>query len=107
MVIAARQRQDVGDIVSLLNSREHFIDFGTFPTEYTDLQFLSLESLFDNLLRGQDAVCASIGNGLSQLDSTDDPAAVQLLTAIQIRQKEAAASLKELQTQLVQPNAST
>ena len=54
MVIAARQRQDVADIASLLTSREHVIDFGTFPTDYTDLQFLALDGVFDNLNRSQE-----------------------------------------------------
>ena len=56
-VLAARQRQDVGEIVSLLTAREHFIDFGSFPTEYTDLQFISLKALMGRLKASQSLIC--------------------------------------------------
>jgi hypothetical protein len=103
--IAARQRQDVADIVSLLTVREHFIDFGSFPTEYTDLQFVALEALFDSLHGSQQIVCDSITSALSELSKDDDEEAVLLLTAIKTRQAEAAAALKELQEQLATPAA--
>ena len=98
--IAARQRQDVADIVSLLTAREHFIDFGSFPTEYTDLQFIALEALFDSLHKSQRTVCDSIDSALSELSKGDDEEAVLLLTAISTRQTEAAAALKEVQEEL-------
>lgn len=103
--IAARQRQDVADIVSLLTAREHFIDFGSFPTEYTDLQFIALEALFDSLHRSQATVCDSIAAALSQLREGRDEEAVDLLAAIEIRQKEAATALKEVQEQLTTSSA--
>jgi hypothetical protein len=95
--IAARQRQDVADIVSLLTAREHFIDFGSFPTEYTDLQFIALEALFDSLHKSQQTVCDSVASALSELSKGDDEEAVLLLTAIRTRQTEAVAALKEVQ----------
>ena len=49
LVLAARQRQDVAELATLLTSREHFIDFGSFPTEYTDQQFLSLQSIIGRI----------------------------------------------------------
>lgn len=107
LVIAERQRQDVADIAALLTAREHFIDFGTFPTEYTDLQFLALESLFENLHSSQNSVCESITGAVSQIASSGDEAAVGLLKAVEVRQKEAATALKELETQLKESEAST
>lgn len=104
-VLAARQRQDVSDIVSLLTSREFPIDFGAYPTEYTDQQFLSLESLFHNLRASQDLVCSSISSGLQAI-GTDDEAATALLSAIDVRQKEVAHALKELQRELKESGAS-
>ncbi|MDG1893792.1 MAG: hypothetical protein P8J37_02680 [Fuerstiella sp.] len=98
--IAARQRQDVADVVTLLTAREHFIDFGSFPTEYTDLQFIALEALFDSLHKSQLTVCDSIASALSELSKSDDEEAVQLLTAIKTRQTEAAAALKSVQEEL-------
>ena len=98
LVIAERQRQDVSDIASLLTEREWFIDFGTFPTEYTDLQFLALEAVFDNIHRSQSAVCDQISGAISEVSA--DAEAAELLKAIDVRQKEAASALKELHEQL-------
>lgn len=105
-VIAARQRQDVTDIVALLNDREHPLDFGTYPTEYTDQQFLGLGAVFNNLRSSQDAICASIANGLSAIQGSGDEQAVQLLSVIEIRQKEVVHALKELQRELKESGAS-
>jgi hypothetical protein len=103
--IAARQRQDVADIVSLLTAREHFIDFGSFPTEYTDLQFIALEAMFDSLHSSQATICDSIASALLQLREGGDEEAVDLLTAIETRQKEAVTALKDVQEQLATTSA--
>lgn len=100
LVLAARQRQDVSDIVEELNDREHPIDFGTFPTEYTDLQFLSLGALFDPLLHSQKLVAESLDAAIGQLSTLGDTEAAQLLQAIKIRQAEITTALGELQQQL-------
>ena len=105
-VIAARQRQDVTDIVTLLNDREHPLDFGTYPTEYTDQQFLGLGAVFNNLRSSQDAICASISNGLSAIQDSGDEQAAELLSVIEIRQKEVVHALKELQRELKESGAS-
>ena len=106
MVIAERQRQDVADIVALLTEREHFIDFGSFPTEYTDLQFLALENLFESLHSSKAAVLTSLAEGLAAVRAANDSEAAELLAAVETRQKEAAAALKELQQQLNESQAS-
>ncbi|MEQ9410399.1 MAG: hypothetical protein RIK87_21875 [Fuerstiella sp.] len=100
LVIAARQRQDVADIAALLTKREHYIDFGSFPTEYTDLQFLALSTLFEWLHNSQATVLASIQTGLQKVRDAGDSEAAELLTAVETRQQEAATALKELEQQL-------
>lgn len=105
-VIAVRQRQDVADIVTLLNDREYPLDFGTYPTEYTDQQFLGLGAVFNNLRSSQDAVCASIAAGLASVQAEGDEEARQLLSVIEIRQKEVVHALKELQLELKESGAS-
>ena len=100
MVISARQRQDVADIASLLTAREWFIDFGTFPTEYTDLQFLALDNILDMIHQSQTSVCGSVTRGLAEVTAAGDTAAAELLSAVEIRQKDATAALKELHEQL-------
>ena len=98
MVIAERQRQDVAEIASLLTEREWFIDFGTFPTEYTDLQFLALEAIFENIHRSQSSVCAQLDEVVGQI--SEDAESVDLIRAIGIRQAESATALKELHAEL-------
>ena len=103
-VLAARQRQDVGDVAALLTEREFAIDFGTFPTEYTDLQFLSLEALFGSIRQGQSDVLEEIAAAISALRQSGDAEAVTLLEAVEIHEKEIAVALQELNEQ-PQPTA--
>ena len=51
-----RQQQSVGALASLLNAREWAIDFGTYPTDYTDLHFIALDFLLAQLVENQEAV---------------------------------------------------
>lgn len=105
MVIGARQRQDVGDIAQLLTEREQFIDFGTFPTEYTDLQFMSLDKVLAYIHQSQTSICDSISSGLVAVQDSGDEAAIAVLKAIEIRQKEATSALQDLHQQLTEASA--
>lgn len=99
-VLAARQRQDVGDIVQLLTDRDWFIDFGTYPTEYTDLHFISLASIFDWLLNGQSQIADRLAEALTSLKEAGDTAASELLETVALRQNDLASAIKELQQEL-------
>lgn len=105
-VLAVRQRQDVAEIAELLTERECFLQFGAYPTEYTDQQFLALEAVFNNLRSSQDQVCMAIGTALEESRAADDAAVNQLLTTIEVRQKEVAHALEELQRELKESGAS-
>ena len=100
LVLAARQRQDVAEIVALLNEREYPIDFGSFPTEYTDLQFLALGSMFEWLHNSQGIVLSSIETAVQQLTAAGDEEGAALLKLIEMHQKEDAKALKDLHQQL-------
>lgn len=91
---AASQRDDVGAIARFLNSREHFIDFGTFPTEYTDLQFLALESMLGSSINGQRQICQSIEQTYAAVDPGDTTALV-LLAGILANEKQLLQTLEE------------
>lgn len=101
-VVAARQRQDVTEIVDLLTGREHFVDFGAFPTEYTDLQFLALDKLFDDLTTSQSALCEQISAAAAELSAIEDEEAAALLTSILTHQKDAGTALNELKAELAE-----
>lgn len=106
LIIAARQRQDVSEMVSLLTEREHFVDFGSFPTEYTDQQFLALDTLIEKIRASQTLVLASISNGLASSNAEGDDEISELLKVIEVRQKDIATALEALQRELAEPNAS-
>lgn len=84
---AAAQRDNVGTIARFLNSREHFIDFGSFPTEYTDLQFLALDSMLSSILNGQRQICLSLEETATAVDQ-EDSAAIELLAGVLASEKQ-------------------
>jgi hypothetical protein len=98
--IAADQRADVSEIVQLLMNREHVIDFGSFPTEYTDLHFMSLQNLMDLLKGSQQLICRQLGDAAESLRTAGDAEGAKLLAQIQSHQQDAARALSELQLEL-------
>jgi len=105
VVLAARQRQDVSEIAALLDQREHFIDFGTFPTEYTDQQFLSLQSEMCGLKRSQELVCNRIKNSIVSLRTAGDAEAAELLTTIESHERDILRCLGEIEKTLATHSA--
>ncbi|HAD62413.1 MAG TPA: hypothetical protein DCG12_24500 [Planctomycetaceae bacterium] len=99
LALAESQRSDVAAIVELLNEREHFIDFGSFPTEYTDLQFLALDAMFSWLENSQQVVIASTAAAEQTVKAAEDAEAAELMEVIHSRQKELADKLKEVRSQ--------
>ncbi len=99
-VLAERQRQDVSELVQLLLARDWSIDFGTFPTEYTDLHFISLSTLFERLENGQQKIAGRLAATKQALGEVSDEEATALVDAIILRQSDLAACLKKLQQEL-------
>jgi hypothetical protein len=99
-VLAARQRQDVGEIVSLLTAREHFIDFGSFPTEYTDLQFLSLRALMGRLKVSQRLICDRLATSTVSLRTAGDSEGADLLTTLESHERDILRALQEIEQEL-------
>lgn len=54
--LVKQQSQSVARLVELLDSDGHTIEFGSYPTEYTDKQFLSLDYLQRDMLENQKGV---------------------------------------------------
>lgn len=53
--LVERQQAAVDRITDLLIERHWLVEFGTYPTEYTDLQYLSLEFLLAQTLENAEA----------------------------------------------------
>ncbi len=78
--LAALQRQEVAALSELLDQRGHVIDFGGYPTEYTDLHFVSLDFLLSRILSGEQAVVVELDDAAHAC--IDDPAAVDVLKEV-------------------------
>lgn len=102
-VLAARQRQDVGEIVSLLTDREHFIDFGSFPTEYTDQQFLSLQVLIGGLKHSQNLICDRIATAAVSLKTAGDVEGEKVLNAVEAHEQDILRALSEVEQEFTSP----
>ena len=96
-VLAVRQRQDVGDLARLLNDREWNIDFGAYPTEYTDMQFLSLSALFNQLIFAQSVIGDQLSTTVADLRGLGDLEAADWVEVIRLRESDLAGALKEIQ----------
>lgn len=79
--LIARQQLVVDRIVELLTDRHHLVEFGTYPTEYTDLQFLSLDFLLKQTLRNARADAELIATSREKLAGDADAIAVIDLAA--------------------------
>ena len=78
LVIA--QKDNLALLTDLLIQRRWNIDFGSFPTEYSDLHFVALDYLILQLIENQKALIADIEQ--SQKASADDAPALELLSEI-------------------------
>lgn len=102
-VIADRQKQDVSEIVSLLLDREHSIDFGSFPTEYTDLHFISLQSLLGHLQTSQQRICQSIDDASESLRAAGDVEGAETLAQIRPHESDIQSALNAISAELKSP----
>lgn len=99
-VLAARQRQDVGELVNLLSAREYHIDFGSFPTEYTDQQFLGLSVLIGRLKHSQKLICDRISAAVVSLATAGDSEASEILRSVGHHEAEILKALGEIEQEL-------
>jgi hypothetical protein len=99
-VLASRQRQHVAELVHVLVNREYPIDFGSFPTEYTDLQFLSLETMLNRIQTSMSMISAGLKLAAVSLQTAGDTEGSELVTSIEIREQDIARALREIAAEL-------
>jgi hypothetical protein len=92
--LAAQQREHVARLAELLAERGWPIDFGGYPTDYTDLHFLSLDFFLPRLAEAQASVVAELDEAVHTC--IDDPAAVALLRDVLAGEREIAERLKAI-----------
>ncbi len=97
--LAARQRQDVRLIAELLTGREWPIDFGSFPTEYTDMHFISLSTMLDSLKQSQSSIHRRLDATAAGVRAAGDDEAGELLSQVAIHEAEILSALCDVQRQ--------
>ena len=94
--IVAIQQQHVRQLVDLLMQRGWSIDFGGFPSTYTDLHFLSLKYLLKIILVNQNLVLAELDEALHTC--VDDPEAAALIGEILASERQITEKLQSLRS---------
>ena len=92
--LAVRRRESVGRLADQLVEREWPVDFGTYPTEYTDLHYVGLDYLLSQLVHDQKRVTAGIERTLRA--ASGDAQAKPLLEEILNSERDTLARLQKL-----------
>lgn len=92
--LAAEQRADVGRLAEFLDRRGWMIDFGAYPSDYTDLHFLALKYFLPRVVQDQAAIVAELDEAVHTC--VDDPAAVAVLQPILATERKILASLETM-----------
>lgn len=86
------QRRQIVKLAELMTSQKlSFIDQGTYPTEYTDLQYLSFSYLLDKIIADQQAVSSDLERAIKECGPDSEIGAL----LIQIR-SDIATTIEEL-----------
>jgi hypothetical protein len=88
------QKQQVGELAELLDDAEWTIDKGTYPTEYTDLHYVALSYLLDQLIQNQREVVEEAQRTLAACQS--HPEARRLVSEIEATQHKILEDLESL-----------
>ena len=92
--LVERQKVWIARLTDLLVARGWTIDFGVYPTEYTDLHYVALDYLLSALASNQTALLADVAQTL--MLCRDDVEASSLLNDIRSDQDAALRQLEEL-----------
>ena len=92
--MVARQQQGVARLADLLNGRRQSIDFGTYPTEFTNLQYIALSHLLGQLVESQQALVNVFGRAAT--DCIDDVEAGSVIEQIHATERDNLSRLQEM-----------
>jgi hypothetical protein len=94
--LALGRKRNVGKLVELLSARGWTIEFGNYPTEYTDLHYLGLDYLLGQLISEEEALVADLDRNVACF--SDDAEAAALVSEIAAEERSNLAKLRELAT---------
>lgn len=96
--LVRREQQSVARLAALLNRRRWTIDFGSYPTEYTDLHYCSLDYLIGQLIQSASENLASVTSLRDRV--SDDAEAAALLNEVAIDQEKIVNELRAIRNSL-------
>jgi hypothetical protein len=102
--LVERQEDGVRRLVELLQRRGWIIDFGTFPTEFTDLHYVSLDFLLAEAVENEKDVSAEIDAGVRAC--AHDHQAFTLLQQIAATERDILAQLTAMARSATTPASS-
>ncbi len=91
--LVSRQRNMIAQLAQFLHQRDWPLEVGTYPTEYTDLQYLSLDYFRRLLVDDAQAVVSEIERTLSMCQS--DGEITEMLESFLAEQKSIHAALQK------------
>lgn len=94
LALVRQQQSQIARLADLLSRRVDYFDAGTYPTDYTDLQYLSLAYLLNRLIRDQEAVADKLNSAARSCG--DDAEACELLSQLETGVAQTIQSLREL-----------
>ncbi|MBI1345013.1 hypothetical protein GC163_01850 [bacterium] len=95
--LAVQQQRHISRLVDLLQMRHWTIDFGTYPSDFTDLQYLSVEFFLPRLVAAQSTLVAELDEAVHTC--VDDAVAVALLRDILAGEQDILTQLQQLHPQ--------
>lgn len=98
--LVQRQRESVARLTELLIRRNGSIDFGTFPTEYTDLHYVALDYLLEQLIESEQGLVAEVEHARA---GCDDAEASPLLDEILADERGILEELRQLASAVKSP----
>lgn len=101
--LVERQRVHVAALAETLVQRRLVIDFGTYPTEFTDLHFLALDYLLAQLVDNQTEVVDHITRAISLCSG--DRSCVEMLQQIHAEEREILNELTKMAASRATPAA--
>lgn len=91
--ISARQREDVARLVAFLDERNHPINFGAFPVDFTSLHYVAVSYLLTRLIAAQQELVDTFEKAAAEL--SDDPAGAAILSEIAQAERSALEKLRD------------
>ena len=89
-----QQKDHSEQLVQLLINRGWPVEFGTYPSEFTDLHFLSLKALLPRIITNQSMLLTELDEAVHTC--IDDADAAELLNAVLAGERSLTAELKSI-----------